>query len=147
MLDKGYIRSNVWPWGTPMLFVKKKHGTLILCIDYRHLYKVTIKIRYPFPRIGDFFDQLKGATMFCKIYLRSRYHQVHIKEEDIFKTAFRTRYGHYDFVVVPFSLTNALAKFMCLMNSLLHPYLEKFFIVFIDDILVYSKNEEENFSI
>jgi len=98
---------------------------------------------YPFPRIDDSFDQMKGAAVFSKIDLRFGYHEVHIKEEDIYKTMFKTRYGHYEFVVVPFGLTNALATFMCLMNSVLRPYLDKFFIVFIDDILVYSKNEEE----
>jgi len=106
--------------------------------------KVSIKNRYPLQRIDDFFDQLKEATMFSKIDMRSGYHQVHIKEEDIYKTAFRTRYGHYEFVVVPFGLTNAPTTFMCLMNSVLRPYLDKFFIVFIDDILIYSKNEEEH---
>ena len=105
---------------------------------------MSIKNRYPLQRIDDFFDQLKEATMFSKIDMRSGYHQVHIKEEDIYKTAFRTRYGHYEFVVVPFGLTNAPTTFMCLMNSVLRPYLDKFFIVFIDDILIYSKNEEEH---
>jgi len=102
-----------------------------------------IKNRYPWPRIDDLFDQLKGARVFSKINLRSGYHQVCIKEEDIYKTAFRTKYGYYEFVVVPFGFTNAPTTCMCLMNSLLRPYLEKFIIIFIDDILIYSKNEEE----
>ena len=106
--------------------------------------KVTINNRYPLPRIDDLFDQLKGATMFSKIDLRSGYHQVHIKEEDIYKSAFTTRYGNYEFVVVAFNLTNVEDTFMCLMNSVLCPYLDKFVIVFIDDILVFSKNEEEH---
>jgi len=144
MLDKGYIRPSVSPWVTPVLFVKNKIGTLRFFIDYRQLNKVMIKNRYPLLRIDDLFDQLKGAAVFSKIDLRSGNHQVHIKEEDILKTALRTRYGHYEFVVVPFDLTNAPATFMCLMNSVLHPYLEKFVIVFIDDILVYSRNEEEH---
>eukprot|EP00253_Pinus_taeda_P003722 PITA_03722 len=134
MLDKGYIKPSVTPWGAPMLFVKKKDGTR-LCIDYRQLNKVTRKNSYHFPMIDDLFDQLKGETMFSKIDLRLGYHQVRIKEEDIFKTSFRTKYGHYEFVVVPLGLIDALATFMCLMNSVLGPYLDKFFIVFIDDIL------------
>jgi len=105
---------------------------------------VTIRNRYPLLKIDDLFDQLKGATVFSKIDLRSGYHRVRIKDEDIYKIAFRTRYGHYEFVVVPFGLTNAPTTFMCLMNNVLHPYLDKFVIMFIDDILVYSKNEEEH---
>jgi len=106
--------------------------------------KVTIRNRYPFPRIDDLLYYFKGETMFSNIDMRLGYHQVRMKEEDIFKTVFRTRYGNYEYVVVPFGLTNALATFMCLMNSVLCPYLDKFFIVFIDDILVYSNNEEEH---
>jgi hypothetical protein len=127
-----------------MLFVKKKDGTLWLCIDYRQLNKMTIKNKYPFPRIDDIFYHLRGATIFSKIDLRSGYHQVRIKDEDIHKTTFRTRYGHYEFVVVPFGLTNAPTTFMCLMNSVLNKYLDKFILVFVDDILVYSKTKEEH---
>jgi hypothetical protein len=107
----------VSPWGAPVLFVKKKYGTLILCIDFRQLNKVTVKNKYPLPRIDDLFDQLKDAKIFSKIDLRSGYHQVRIKEEYISKTTFRTRYGHYEFTMVPFGLSNAPAVFMCLMNG------------------------------
>ena len=105
---------------------------------------MTIENRYPLPHIDDLFDQLHGETVFSKIDLRSGYHQVWIKDEDIFKTTFRTRYGHYEFVVMPFGLTNAPVVFLCLMNNVLHKYLDKFVVVFIDDILIYSKSKEEN---
>ena len=131
------------PWGAPVLFVKKKDGTLRLCIDYRQLNKVTVKNKYPLPRIHELFD-MRGVKVFSKIDLRSGYDQVRIKDEDNHKTTFRTRYGHYEFVVVPFGLTNAPATFMCLMNSVFSRYLDKFVLVFLDDILVYSKNEEEH---
>ena len=144
LIDKKYIRPSVSPWGAPVIFVKKKDGNMRLCIDYRQLNKMTIKNRYPFPCIDDLFDQLRGATVFSKIDLRSGYHQVRIKDEDIFKTSFRTRYGHYEFVVMPFGLTNAPVVFMCLMNNIMHKYLDKFVVMFIDDILIYFKTEEEH---
>ncbi|KAL0556632.1 hypothetical protein IC582_005146 [Cucumis melo] len=144
LLDKGFIRPSVSPWGAPVLFVKKKDGSMRLCIDYRELNKVTVKNRYPLPRINDLFDQLQGATVFSKIDLRSGYHQLRIKDEDVPKTAFRSRYGHYEFIVMSFGLTNALAVFMDLMNKVFREFLDTFVIVFIDDILIYSKTEAEH---
>ncbi|GJT22207.1 putative reverse transcriptase domain-containing protein [Tanacetum coccineum] len=142
--DKGFIRPSSSPWGAPVLFVKKKDGSFRMCIDYRELNKLTVKNRYPLPRIDDLFDQLQGSSVYSKINLRSGYHQLRVREEDIPKTAFRTRYGHYEFQVMPFGLTNAPAVFMDLMNRVCKPYLDKFVIVFIDDILIYSKNKQEH---
>ncbi|KAL8134961.1 hypothetical protein AgCh_009829 [Apium graveolens] len=144
LLDKGVIRPSVSPWGAPVLFVKKKDGNMRLCIDYRELNKLTIKNKYPLPRIDDLFDQLKRASCFSKNDLRSGYHQLMIKVEYIPKTAFRTRYGHYEFLVMAFGLKNAPTAFMDLMNRVFKQYLDKFFIVFIDDILIYSKTEEDH---
>ncbi|KAL0551923.1 hypothetical protein IC582_011016 [Cucumis melo] len=144
LLDKGFIRPSVSPWGAPVLFVKKKDGSMRLCIDYRELNKVTVKNRYPLPRIDDLFDQLQGATVFSKIDLRSGYHQLRIKDKDVPKTAFRSRYGHYEFIVMSFGLTNAPAVFMDLMNRVFREFLDTFVIVFIDDILIYSKTEAEH---
>jgi hypothetical protein len=144
LLDKGFIRPSNSPWGAPVLFVRKKDGTHRLCIDYRQLNKITVKNKYPLPRIDDLFDQLKGAKAFSKINLRSGYYQMKIKEADVVKTAFRTRYGHYEFLVLPFGLTNAPALFMDLMNRVFQPYLDKFVVVFIDDILVYSNSFKEH---
>ena len=132
------------PWGAPVIFVKKKDGTMRLCIDYHQLNKMTIKNRYPLPRIDDLSDQLRVATVFSKIDLRSGYNQVRIKDEDIFKIAFRTQYGHYEFVVMPFRLTNAPAIFMCLVNNVMHKYLDKFVVIYLDDIIVFSQSDDEH---
>ncbi|GKC31059.1 putative reverse transcriptase domain-containing protein [Tanacetum coccineum] len=136
--------GNQTPWGAPVLFVKKKDGALRMCIDYHELNKLTVKNRYPLPRIDDLFDQLQGACYFSKINLRSGYHQLRVHEADIPKTTFRTRYGHFKFTVMPFGLTNAPAVFMDLMKRVYETYLDKFVIMFIDDILIYSKSKEEH---
>nr|GFA41312.1 putative reverse transcriptase domain-containing protein [Tanacetum cinerariifolium] len=136
--DKGFVRPSSSPWGAPVLFVKKKDGSFRMCIDYRELNKLTVKNRYSLPRIDDLFDQLQGSSVYSKIDLRSGYHQLRVREEDIPKTAFRTRYGHYEFQVMPFGLMNAHVVFMDLMNRVCKPYLDKFVIVFIDDILICS---------
>nr|GEW59737.1 putative reverse transcriptase domain-containing protein [Tanacetum cinerariifolium] len=142
--DKGFIRPSSSPWGAPVLFVKKKDGSFQMCIDYRELNKLTVKNRYPLLRIDDLFDQLQGSRVYSKIDLRSGYHQLRVQEEDIPKTAFRTRYGHYEFQVMPFGLTNAPAVLMGLMNRVCKSYLDRFVIVFIDDILIYSKNRKDH---
>jgi hypothetical protein len=144
LLDKGFIRPSTSPWGCPALFVKKKDESLRMCVDYRPLNAVTIKNKYPLPRIDVLFDHLVGAKVFSKIDLCSGYHQIKIRASDISKTAFSTRYGLYEFLVMSFGLTNAPAYFMYLMNSVFMPELDKFVVVFIDDILVYSKNEVEH---
>ncbi|KAJ8771340.1 hypothetical protein K2173_026517 [Erythroxylum novogranatense] len=144
LLDKGFIRPSVSPWGALILFIKKKDGTLRLCINYRQLNRITVKNKYPLPRIDDLFDQLQGAQVFTKLDLRSGYYQLKIAEADVPKSAFRTRYGHFEFLVMPFGLTNAPAAFMALMNKVFQPYLDQFVIVFIDDILVYSKCREDH---
>ena len=124
--------------------MKKKDGTMRMCIDYRQLNKVTVKNKYPLARINDLFDQLHGASLFSKIDLRSGYHQLKIRASDIPKTTFGTRYGQYEFLVMSFGLTNAPIQFMELMNGVFRPYLDSFVIVFIDDILIYSKTEEDH---
>ena len=144
LVSEGFVRPSTSPWGAHVLFVKKKDGSLRLCIDYRELNKVTIRNQYPLSRIDDLFDQLQGARVFSKIDLRSGYHQLKIRSKDVPRTAFRTQYGHYEFLVMLFGLTNAPAIFMDLMNRIIQPYLDQFFIVFIDDILIYSGSKEDH---
>ena len=144
LLGKGFIRPSTSPWGTLVLFSKKKDKTLRLCIDYKQLNRVTIKNRYPLPRIDDLFDKLRGARVYSKIDLRTGYHQLKVKEADIPKTMFRTRYGHFEFTVMPFGLLNAPAAFMDLMNRVFQPYINHFMVVFVDDILIYSQSEVEH---
>ena len=144
LLDKGYIPPSSSPWGSPVLLVEKKDGSLRMVVDYRGLNEVTIKNKYSLSMINDLFDRLQGAKVFSKIDLRSGYHQLKIREQDIPKTAFTTRYGLYEYTVMSFGLTNAPAYFMNMMNKVFMEFLDKFVVVFIDDILVYSKNEEEH---
>ena len=144
LIEKGYIQPSVFPWVALILFVNKNNGRIRMCIDYHQLNKMNLKNWCPLPRIDDLFDQVGRAKIFSNMDLRSKYHQVQICDEDIHKTAFRTRYGHYEFVVMPFRLTNAPANFMCTMNNILSKYSDKFVLVFINDILVYSKNKEEH---
>ncbi|GJX09422.1 putative reverse transcriptase domain-containing protein [Tanacetum coccineum] len=142
--DKGFIKPSSSPYRALVLFVKKNDGSFRMCIDYRELNKLTVKNRYPLPRIDDLFDQLQGSSVYSKIELRSGYHQLRVREYDIQKIAFRTRYSHYEFQVMPIGLTNASVVFMDLMNRVCKPYIDKFVIVFIDDILIYSKKKEEH---
>jgi hypothetical protein len=144
LLEKWFIRPSSSPWGCPSIFVKKKDQTLQMCVDYRPLNEVTIKNKYPLPRIDLLFDQLTGARVFSKIDIRSGYHQIRIRQEDIPKTAFTTRYGLFEYLVMSFGLTNAPSHFTYLMNSVFMPKLDKFVVVFIDEILIYSKNKEEH---
>jgi hypothetical protein len=141
---KRYICQSVSPWGAPILFVKNKDVMMRLCIDFRKLNKVTIKNKYHFPRINYLFDQLRGVNIFSNIDLRYGYYHVRINEEEIRKNSFRTRYKHYEFTVVSFILSNAPVVFMCLMNAVFKSYLDMFVIVFLDDILIYSKYKEEH---
>ena len=142
--DKGFIRPSTSPYGAPVLLVKKKDGSMRLCVDYRALNKHTIKNRYPMPRIDDLMDRLEGAKVFSKIDLRSGYHQIRVNPADIQKTAFRTRFGHFEFTVMPFGLTNAPATFMRLMQEVFRPLLDRCVVVYLDDILVYSRSAEEH---
>jgi hypothetical protein len=142
--EAGYIRSTSSPWGTLVLFLQKKDGSQRMCVDYKSLNDVTVKNKYSLPRIEDLFNQIRGARVFSKIDLRSGYHQMKIRPSDILKTAFSTRYGLYEFTVMSFGLTNALAYFMNLMNKVFMEYLDRFVVVFIDDILIYSKSDSDH---
>jgi hypothetical protein len=142
--SKGFIHPSLSPWEAPVLFIEKKDGTQWMCVDYQSLNEVTIKNKYPLMWIEDNFDQMKGASVFSKIDLRSGYHQLKIRESDIPKTTFRTRYGLYEYTVMSFRLMNAPAYFMYLMNKVFMEYLDKFVVVFIDDILIFLKTEEEH---
>jgi hypothetical protein len=142
--EAGYIRSSSSPWGVSVLFVQKKDGSQRMCVDYRSLNNVTMKNKYLLPRIEDLFDQTRGARVFSKIDLRSGYHQMRIRPSDIPKTAFSTRYGLYEFTVMSFGLTNAPTYFMNLMNKVFMEYLDRFVVVFIDNILIYSKSDSDH---
>jgi hypothetical protein len=144
LFNLGIIHPSVSPWGAPVIFIPKKDGSWRLYIHYHQLNKATIKNQYPLPRIDDLFDQMKGGTVFSKIDLRSGYHWLWIKQDDIPKTVFKMRFSHYKFTVLPFGLTNELGVFLSLMNGLFHEYLEKFVQVFIDDIFIYSRMMEEH---
>jgi len=144
LLEKDFIRPSSSPWGAPVIFVDKKDGTRRMCVDYQSLNEVTIKNKYPLPRIDDLFDHLKGACVFSKIDFRSSYHQLKIRASDVPKTTFTTRYDLYEYTVMSFGLTNAPAYFMYLMNKLFMEFLDKFVVVFIDDILIFSKTKEEH---
>jgi len=144
LMAKQFIRPSTSPWAAPVLLVKKKDGSSRLCVDYKQLNKMTIKNKYPLPRIDDLMDQLHGSTVFSKIDLRSGYHQILVKDDDVQKTAFRSRYGHYEYMVMPFGVTNAPTVFMNYMNRIFRPFLDKFVVVFIDDILIYSRTQKEH---
>ena len=144
LLDRGFIRPITSPWGSLVLFAKKRDKTLWMYINYRQLNRATIKNRYPLPRISDLFYQLRGARVYSKIDLHTSYHQLRVKEADIPKMEFRMRYGHFEFIVMPFELTNAPGTFMNLMHRVFQSYLDMFVVVFVEDILIYCKSKEDH---
>src|SRR4051812_37199159 len=144
LIESSHVRPSQSPYGLLVLFVKKKDGSMRLCVDYQALNKLTIKNQYPLPRVDDLLDQLHGAKVFSKIDLRSGYHQIRVDLANIPKTAFCTRYGYYEFLILPFGLCNAPAMFMTLMNNIFWPFLDRFVVVYVDDILIFSKDEEEH---
>ena len=144
LLEQGFIRPSVSPWSAPVLFVKKKDGTLWMCIDYRGLNQCTIKNKYPIPWIDELLDPLHDSSIYTNIDLKFGYYQIQIKKEAIPKIGFNTRYGHYEFTIIPFGLTNAPTTFNCLMFDIFIKQLDEYILVFFDDILVYSKNAEEH---
>jgi hypothetical protein len=146
LLDKGFIRLSTSPCGSPIIMVLKKDGSWKMCINYHALDKITIKNKYPLPRIVDLLDQMQQAKLFTNMDLKSGYHQVRIKAEDAWKTSFKTRQGLYEWLVIPFGLCNAPATFMRLMNGVLHPFIDSFVIVYMDDILIFSNTWQEHLS-
>jgi hypothetical protein len=140
LLARGFIEPSESPFGAPILFVRKKGGALRFCVDNRALNKITFKNRYAIPRAEELFDRLQGASIFSKTYLESGYWQIRVAEEAVHKTAFRTRYGHYQFHIMPFGLTNAPENFQAAMNNMFNKFLDEFVVIFLDDILIFSKD-------